>query len=263
MASWVVGDVHGCRATLAGLLERLELDVARDRLWLVGDLVNRGPASLEVLRWAVELEASMGERLAVTLGNHDLHLLARHEGLVGEHGGDTLRAVLEAPDRRRLAEWLLRRPLLHREGPHVVVHGGLLPAWSLEEAERRARAAETALRDPGRRAAMLVRPAGPDAPAERRDLDVFARLRTCTGAGEPCPWTGPPEGAPAGCRPWFEWPHRRGEATVLFGHWAALGFHRADGAVALDTGCAWGGELTAYRLEDGAVVRQPLLDAIG
>jgi bis(5'-nucleosyl)-tetraphosphatase (symmetrical) len=262
VATWAIGDVHGCRETLEVLLERLELDWRRDRLWLVGDLVNRGPGSLEVLRWAVDLHARMGERFVVTLGNHDLHLLAIHEGLAAPRRQDTLGPVLEAPDRDELLAWLLERPLLHREGDYVLVHAGLLPSWDPAEAERRARAAEAVLRDRATRHAMLVRPARRSGPSERRDLEVLARLRTCTVGEEPCPWTGPPQGAPEGCRPWFEWPHRRGEATVLFGHWAALGFHRVPGAIALDSGCAWGGELTAWRIDDATAVRQPRLDAL-
>jgi len=262
VATWAIGDVHGCWETLQVLLERLDLDWRRDRLWLVGDLGNRGPGSLEVLRWAADLHARMGERFAVTLGNHDLHLVAIHEGLTAPRPQDTLGPVLEAADRDELLAWLLERPLLHRDGGHVLVHAGLLPSWDLAEADRRARAAEAALRDPATRHAMLERPAARGAPRERRDLDVLARLRTCTLAEEPCPWSGLPEGAPEGCRPWFEWPHRRGEATVLFGHWAALGFHRAPGAIALDSGCAWGGALTAWRIEDGAAVRQPVVDPL-
>jgi bis(5'-nucleosyl)-tetraphosphatase (symmetrical) len=137
-----------------------------------------------------------------------------------------------------------------------------LPSWSLEVGEARARAAEAALRDPRRRAGMLMRPAAADAPPERLWLDVFSRLRTCTGDEKPCSWSGPPDEAPAGCRPWFEWPHARGGTTVLFGHWAALGFHRVAGAIGLDSACSWGGRLTAWRLEDGAVVQQPLIDAV-
>lgn len=262
MATWVVGDVHGCWRTLEALLERLALDRGADSLWLVGDLVNRGPGSLEVLRWARERHEATGERFVVTLGNHDLHLLALAEGLAASRPRDTLDAVLEAPDREELLAWLLARPLFHREAGHVLVHAGLLPSWTLEEAEARARAAEAALRSPETRTAMLVRPAAPDAPETRRALDVFSRLRTCTAAEEACSWSGPPEGAPEGCRPWFEWPHRRGRETVLFGHWAALGLHRAPGAVALDSACSWGGSLTALRLEDGTTVQEPLRDAV-
>ncbi|MEZ5331155.1 MAG: symmetrical bis(5'-nucleosyl)-tetraphosphatase [Thermoanaerobaculia bacterium] len=262
MATWVVGDVHGCWRTLERLLARLDLKAGTDRLWLVGDLVNRGPGSLEVLRWARDRQLAMGGRFVVTLGNHDLHLLALDAGVATPRPQDTLGPVLEAPDREELLAWLVECPLLHREGEDVLVHAGLLPSWTLEEAERRARGAETALRAGATRAAMLARPAPADAPGARAALDVLSRLRTCTEEERPCSWSGSPGGAPEGCRPWFGWPHRRGTARVLFGHWAALGLHRSAGAVGLDSGCSWGQELTAFRLEDGAVVQEPLRDAV-
>ncbi|MGH9465486.1 MAG: diadenosine tetraphosphatase, partial [Thermoanaerobaculia bacterium] len=161
-------------------------------------------------------------------------------------------------------EWLAGQPVVHRRGPWLLVHAGLLPSWTLEEAERRARAVELALRDRNRRSQLLVWPApaasGPNLVVLRRDLAVFSRLRTLTQTEEPCPYTGPPDGAPAGCRPWYEWPHARPPgSTIVFGHWAALGLVLRPDAVALDSGVAWGGNLTAIRLEDRRVVSQPTL----
>jgi bis(5'-nucleosyl)-tetraphosphatase (symmetrical) len=259
VATWVVGDVHGHREALATLLERLELDPVRDELWLVGDLVNRGPRSLAVLRWARERQAAMGERFVVTLGNHDLHLLALSVGAARPRAEDRLDEVLAAADAAELIEWLAARPLLHRRDGWLLVHAGLLPSWTEEEAERRARALEAALRDPGRRGELLAWPAPervePDLAERRRDLAAFSRLRALTRDERPCRHTGPPEDAPAGCRPWFDWPHaRRPSTTIVFGHWAALGLLVRPDAIALDTGAAWGGSLTAVRLEDRRIV---------
>lgn len=265
MATWAIGDVHGCWATLQALLARLDLDPDRDSLWLVGDLVNRGPDSLGVLRWARQRQAALGERFVVTLGNHDLHLIGRAAGAVTHRAADRFEEVLAAPDATELIGWLAGRPLVHRHGAWLLVHAGLLPSWTLEEAERRARAVEQALRDGDRRSEVLAWPA-PDEPAPdvavlRRDLAVFSRLRTLTQNEERCRHTGPPGGAPPGCRPWYEWPHARGrEVTVVCGHWAALGLLLRPEVIALDTGVAWGGALTALRLEDRRVVSQPRLD---
>ncbi len=253
MATYVVGDIHGCFATLEALLGRIRFSRG-DRLWQVGDLVNRGPDSLAVLRFARRL----GERFVGVMGNHDLHLLARAAGVVGKKARDTLDEVLEATDRPRLLEWLARRPLLHRQGTRMVVHAGLLPGWDVSEAERRARALGRALRGEGRRGLLeaLVGQSGSAQMAEfARDLSVFTRLRTCTPSGLMRPgFDGPPEQAPRGAIPWFSHPKRRTRPQAIhFGHWAALGLHLADGVRALDSGCVWGKALTALRLEDGAV----------
>lgn len=269
MATYVIGDVHGCFATLELLLARLRFDRRSDRLWLVGDLVNRGPRSLQVLRWAVAHD----DRLVAVLGNHDLHLLARAAGVSDARRRDTLEEVLTAPDRDDLLGWLVRRPLLHREDRFVLVHAGLMPAWTSGQAEGVARETEEALRGP----------AGPKllAAAERKQperwkkgltgldrarvaLAGFARLRTLTEDGRTCAeFSGPPEQAPRGCRPWYELrrllPPDSAE-TVLFGHWAALGFRRLPGAICLDSGCAWGRTLTALRLDDGEVFQEAMAE---
>ncbi|HUP41765.1 MAG TPA: symmetrical bis(5'-nucleosyl)-tetraphosphatase [Thermoanaerobaculia bacterium] len=278
MATYAIGDVHGCRETLKALLAELPPPSSEDRLWLVGDLVNRGPDSLGVLRWAAESSERLGGRFAAVLGNHDVHLLARAAGVAGPKRRDTLERLLEAPDRDELLAWLGRRPLLHREGDTFLVHAGLLPAWSVEEAEARARKAEEALRGPEAHALLarygargskrprerataaseappdeaerLEAPAGPD-----QALAVLTSLRTVDVGGAPCfGFTGPLADAPPGLVPWFEAPGRRSAgATVVFGHWAALGLRFAPGVRALDSGCVWGGALTALRLEDGRV----------
>jgi len=261
MAHYVIGDVHGHTEVLHRLLARIDLDPDRDRLWLVGDLVNRGPDSRGALRRARDLERRMGERFAAVLGNHDAHLLAVADGLAELDRRDTLDDVLEAPDREELLAWLKELPLLHREPEHLLVHAGLRPEWTPEEAERRARRVEAHLRNPQSRRLLLPRedPDGLDAEGEevRRDFQVFIRVRTLTREGKLCDFTGPLDAVPEGCVPWFEMPNRRSAGVhVCFGHWAALGFHRAPGIAALDTGCAWNGCLTALRLDDGAVFQE-------
>lgn len=268
MATYAIGDIQGCFRTLHRLLERIHYDPEQDRLWLVGDLVNRGPQSLEVLRWV----RAQGDRVTTVLGNHDLHLLGRAFGTREAKQSDTLDGVLEAPDRQDLIEWLRGRPLLHREGPFVLVHAGLLPAWTLEEAQQLAREAEAALRGPKPRR-FLEAMAGA-APYWTDDLDpedrsrvaiqALTRLRTTRKDGRSIEeFSGPPERAPEDCRPWFElWDSQAAEVTVVFGHWAALGLRIQPGFMALDTGCVWGGMLTAARLEDGEVFQEPLADRV-
>lgn len=269
MATYAVGDVHGCWESLERLLGRLPFEPARDRLWLVGDLVNRGPRSLEVLRWARATAAAMGERFAVVLGNHDLRLLALAAGVTRAKRLDTLEPVLAAPDTAELVGWLGSRPLVHRDpggDGWVMVHAGLLPRWTAGDAEAAARRVETALAGP-RREALLVRgPADhaeddPELPPLREALAAFTLLRTMTPAGRRCDHSGRLEETPEGCVPWFRMPGRRTAGRrIVCGHWSALGLHREDGLLALDTGCVWGKRLTAVRLDDGEVFEQQTVE---
>jgi bis(5'-nucleosyl)-tetraphosphatase (symmetrical) len=274
-ATYAIGDVQGCYRTLRRLVRRLPFDPSRDRLWLAGDLVNRGPRSLDVLRWAREQQAKLGGRFRVVLGNHDLHLIGRFLDARPPKRSDTLDEVLEAADGPALVRWLRRRPLLHRESPRgaerVLVHAGLHPAWTTRQAETLARGLEALIRGP-EAAKFLARP-GDGAVAWTRRLSpdrriraalfAFTLLRTCTAAGRPRrDYSGPPDEAPRGCMPWFEVPGRRSrKATVVCGHWAALGLCIAPGLVALDSGCVWGRRLSAVRLEDHAVFQEPAADS--
>ncbi|MFP3939213.1 MAG: symmetrical bis(5'-nucleosyl)-tetraphosphatase [Thermoanaerobaculia bacterium] len=298
-ATYAIGDVHGCWQSLQALLDRLPWRPERDRLWLVGDLVNRGPGSLEVLRWARRMDEELGERFTCVLGNHEVHLLARAAGVAAARPHDTLDPVLAAPEGDELLAWVARRPLLHRDGPRLLVHAGLLPSWTAEEAEDLAREAERRLRRPGSRE-LLARyaartgcpgaaapdcrvpcpePSDPDAgcgPADRA-LAVLTLLRVVDAEGRPrYGFTGPPEEAPGGTLPWFEapgarWRHGPGEhrtrrtpaPELVCGHWAALGLRTAPGLRCLDSGCVWGGKLTALRLEDGAVFQVDCRDGDG
>ena len=265
-ATYVIGDIHGCFATLQALWPQMGFDLERDRLWLVGDLVNRGPRSLEVLRWARDLDGQLGERLQVVLGNHDLHLLARYDGIATPHSKDTLEELLAAPDVDVLLSWLSRRPLIVCQDELVLVHAGLLPQWTAEIAAGLGREIEPILQDPAQRRPLLERSRAarqdPCWAPRRAVLSALTGLRTCTRQGEPCKFKGPPQDAPPRCLPWFEVAGRlSARQTVVFGHWAAMGLRLMPSALGLDSGCVWGRGLSALRLEDRALFQQETLDA--
>jgi bis(5'-nucleosyl)-tetraphosphatase (symmetrical) len=260
VADWVIGDVHGCWETLQRLLERIGWEPGRDRLWLIGDLVNRGPGSLEVLRWAARQP-----HLDAILGNHDLHLLARAAGSAGVRPEDRLDKVLEADDREALLEWLRRRPFLQRVGSALLVHAGLLPEWSGDEALSLAGAASRRLPALLPRLARKPKPKwSAEAAGDERlaaAVAIFTRLRIVRGDGRPkLSFTAAPESVPEGCRPWYEGSRLVAEGTrVVFGHWALMGFRRWPGVVCVDSGCVYGGRLTALRLDDDTAVHVPVV----
>jgi bis(5'-nucleosyl)-tetraphosphatase (symmetrical) len=267
MATYAIGDLQGCAATLDRLLATLPL-AAGDRLWFVGDLVNRGPASAETLR----LIRRLGARAVVVLGNHDLYLVARAAGLAAMKKRDTLEPVLREPDCAALCAWLRRQPLLHREGPYVLVHAGLPPRWTADEAAALAARAQAALAgaDGERLAAAALRlpsrlPAEAlDRPAAEAVIAVLTGIRTVDAAGTPdFAFKRAPAEAPPGYVPWFDAPGRRNaDVTVVFGHWSALGLHVGDGAIGVDTGCVWGRTLTAVRLEDRRIFAVACVDDV-
>ncbi|MBN1238337.1 MAG: symmetrical bis(5'-nucleosyl)-tetraphosphatase [Gammaproteobacteria bacterium] len=264
MTHYAIGDIQGCYGAFEALLERLSFDAARDRLWLVGDLVNRGPDSLRVLRRV----AGLGEAVTTVLGNHDLHLLAAAAGGRRVGAKDTFTDVLRAGDSDALLDWLRRRPLLHvdREARRVLVHAGIPPAWSIIDASERAAEAEALLRGPEWRE-TLAEMYGNEPSAWQPDMSRAARLRYTINAltrmrfvkpdgGLDFECTGPPGSQPKGLTPWFDVPGRRAEDWhVVFGHWSALGVLRRPGLTALDSGCVWGRELTAVALDDA---REPV-----
>jgi bis(5'-nucleosyl)-tetraphosphatase (symmetrical) len=267
MATYAIGDIQGCFRTLQKLLKQIKFDQARDQLWLVGDLVNRGPHSLEVLRWA----KSLGEQIKIVLGNHDLHLLARARGVARAKRKDTLEELLHAADRDELLDWLSHQPLFYQEAGYAMVHGGLAPAWSVEDAASLAREAEAALRSPLAPDLLATLsatglhtwdPALPGLERLQMILRIFTRLRVCQLNGTMSfDFKGPPNEAPAGYFPWFEARDREyEEITIVSGHWAALGLHLQAGFIALDTACVWGGKLTAIRLEDRQIFQEPCAD---
>ncbi|MDR2689172.1 MAG: symmetrical bis(5'-nucleosyl)-tetraphosphatase [Azoarcus sp.] len=260
MATYAIGDIQGCYDALRRLLDRCAFDPAVDRLWLVGDLVNRGPASLQVLRFV----RGLGEAATVVIGNHDLYLLMVAAGLKRRADDDTLVQVLEAPDRDELLAWLATRPLLHVEGRHVLVHAGLLPQWTVAQA--RALAEEVSALLVGKAAKKLLLHLLGDQPDHwenglkgweraRVIVNAFTRMRFCTLDGcMAMRAKGPPAKAPEGTLPWFALPQRLSRThTIVCGHWSALGFYREEGLIALDSGYVWGGKLTALRIEDDKV----------
>lgn len=260
MSTYAIGDLQGCLTPFDALLERIDFNPDRDRLLLAGDLVNRGPDSLGALRRVYQLR----DQTRVVLGNHDLHLLAVAHGATGLKNKDTLAPILQAPDRDRLLEWLQSQPLLVEvpEFDAVMAHAGLPPLWTLEQARERAREVEAVLADPTRSARFFDamygnQPASWDDTLEGPDrwrviTNYFTRMRFVNEAGAlDLTSKGEPDKPPRGFMPWFEHPHRRPSPRVLFGHWAALeGRSSVDSVEALDTGCVWGGCLTALRLED-------------
>jgi bis(5'-nucleosyl)-tetraphosphatase (symmetrical) len=269
MATWVIGDIHGCWLTFERLLEAIGWKAGRDALWLVGDLVNRGPGSLAVLRWAVEHR----DHVVAVIGNHDLHLLARGCGVAAAKKFDTLDEVLGAPDRDELLGWLQRRPLMYQFGRFVLVHAGLAPEWNIELAHGYVDAIGAELDGDESRSmlssihALRRQPWHVDLSRQNQMAAAavaMTRIRTVGADGRAVlDYTGPPAAAPDGCRPWFATSAvlRQGY-IVIFGHWAMLGFYRARGVVCLDSGCVYGGRLTALRLDDGQVVQQPLVDEV-
>jgi bis(5'-nucleosyl)-tetraphosphatase (symmetrical) len=256
MATYAIGDVQGCFTQLNRLVDRIDFDAKTDRLWFVGDLVNRGPASLAVLRFIKNL----GSKAQVVLGNHDLFMLAVAEGILPIRRKDTIQDVLAAEDRSELMEWIRRQPLHHREGPFLMIHAGILPQWTIDEAVSLAREVESVLSGPNYRAFLEALFSGltPRWDTALNGTErlasiarVLTRLRTCTLAGDLSGFSGPPEQAPAGYLPWFRHPHRRrADITIVCGHWAALGLHVEPTLLAIDSGCIWGKQLTAIRLED-------------
>ncbi len=260
MATYAIGDIQGCLKPLQCLLEQIQFNPVQDKLWLAGDLINRGPQSLETLRYLYSLRDS----LEIVLGNHDLHFIAVYRGLRKQGNSDTLNELLSAPDAELLVNWLLQQKLVHANADlgYAMVHAGIPPQWDLEQAQKRAAEVETVLQsndcdsflsamygnEPSRWKKSLV---GLD--RLRLITNYFTRMRFCSPEGELELKTKESAGAaPAGFYPWFALPERKTRNDkIIFGHWAALeGKAQANNVFALDTGCVWGGKLTAMRLED-------------
>lgn len=254
MAIYVVGDVQGCMTALQRLVDRIAFDPAVDRLWFVGDLVNRGPHSAEVLRFVKQL----GSSAVTVLGNHDLHLLAVSTGVTDLDKKDTLRQILDAPDANELLHWLRHCPMAHWEHDYLMIHAGILPSWTLEETLRRAREVEAALQDnhfAQWMPSIYFRNSHPKKSGHNQlgiTTNILTRLRVCTTEGVPdFSFKGPPHQAPPGYLPWFRIPQRATQQiNILFGHWSALGVIHESRVWALDGGCVWGKELVALRLPD-------------
>ena len=258
MAVYAIGDIQGCYDELQRLLDHLNFTPDEDSLWFTGDLVNRGPKSLATLRFV----KSLGGHSVAVLGNHDLHLLAVSEGMQTIRKKDTLDKILSAPDAAELLHWLRHRPMLHYDETlnTIMVHAGLPPQWTLKRARKSARKVEKKLRGPNYRdflAAMYDNK--PDKwSKELRGIDrlrfitnALTRLRYCTADGKmDFAQKMAPESQPESLFPWFQAPGRRSiDTKIVFGHWSTAGYRIENNTIAVDTGCIWGGNLTAVRLD--------------
>lgn len=262
MATYAIGDIQGCYHAFQALLERLGFDASRDRLWLVGDLINRGSGSLEVLRWCYQHRHA----LTVVLGNHDLHALVVAAGVVNAHRGDTLGELLAAEDCHQLLHWLRNQKLMHQEGDYLMVHAGLLPQWTVNQALDYAAEVERVLQ--GDDYLDFFKHMYGNLPdhwhKDLRGMDrlrvitnAATRLRICSALGQmEFKFKGELQDIPAGFMPWFDVPHRATKDTqVIFGHWSALGLQQRNNIYALDTGCLWGGKLSAMNLETKGITQ--------
>ncbi len=259
MAIYAIGDVQGCYTELCRLLEKFNFDDSRDTLWFCGDLVNRGPESLETLRFV----KSLGSSAVTVLGNHDLHLLALHHGVKKAPGSDSLRKIIKSPDGDELLAWLQTQPLLHNDKMHkaVLVHAGIHPAWGLSKAKKLAGEVETALRG-GKAARFLSKMYGNKPATWADDLEGFKRLRFITNVFTRMRFLNskhkldydangsPRQHVRSGLIPWFQMQARlREDVRVLFGHWSTLPVGCYGRCFALDGGCVWGGHLVALRID--------------
>ncbi|MFI3138071.1 MAG: symmetrical bis(5'-nucleosyl)-tetraphosphatase [Methylococcaceae bacterium] len=268
MSVYAIGDIQGCYEDLLRLLDVIAFDSTQDTLWFAGDLVNRGPQSLQTLRFV----KSLGDAAIVVLGNHDLHLLAAFCQDKKSDKKNSLHQVLDAPDCEELMHWLRRRPLFHHEHGYCLLHAGLPPQWDFAKTVKMAQKAEAALRGVGYR--DFLKQMYGDKPNRwspklkgmgqlRFVVNCFTRLRYCEKDGSldfdcsSAPGTQPPQ-----LTPWFQMPQRKSIAMqIIFGHWSSLGYYAGDNCYAIDTGCLWGGQLTALKL--GSPAQRISIECVG
>ncbi|KRT53764.1 symmetrical bis(5'-nucleosyl)-tetraphosphatase [endosymbiont of Ridgeia piscesae] len=256
MAVWAIGDIQGCYDELRRLLEQIRFDPAKDRLWFAGDLVNRGPQSLEVLRFV----KSLGRSAVTVLGNHDLHLLALSQGNKRHYKHGSLEPILLAKDREELLHWLRHQRVMYhnKKRGYSIIHAGLPPQWDIPTAMQRARELEAALQGPRfHEFCHAMYGNEPDRWSDDlRGLDrlrfianCFTRLRFCTPDGQlALREKGAPGSADPSLLPWFKVPGRASRNDqIIFGHWSTLGYQHTDNTWCVDSGCLWGGTLTALR----------------
>lgn len=260
MATYAIGDIQGCFDQFQALLKHIQFDPSKDKLWLTGDLINRGPGSLKTLRYVKDL----GDRAVSVLGNHECHFLAVAQGHKRAHRSDTFDEILYAPDSSELIEWVRQLPFFHRDDElgYAMLHAGVPPQWSEADIQERADELSAALQDhrfddflsemygnkPNRWSKDLT---GHD--RLRFIINCFTRMRFCTPDGKlELKQKGALNSQPEPLVPWFQAPDRLSrELPIIFGHWSQLGFYQGDNVVCLDSGCLWGGSLTALELETG------------
>jgi len=255
MSIYAIGDIQGCFDDLLRLLEAIAFDEKTDQLWFAGDLVNRGPKSLETLRFV----KSLGDAAVTVLGNHDMHLLAASCASKISNKKDALLPVLEAPDRDELIDWLRRRPLFHYNDQFCLLHAGLPPQWDFKKTQKMAVLAEQALQGPDYQ--NFLQQMYGNKPNQwssslkgigrlRFIINCFTRMRFCDAEGRlDYVNSGPLGSQPKKLLPWFEVPGRKSvDMRIVFGHWSALGYYEGPNCYGIDTGCLWGGQLTALKL---------------
>jgi bis(5'-nucleosyl)-tetraphosphatase (symmetrical) len=264
MSLYAIGDAQGCCDQVQTLMEKIRADSPDARFVFVGDLINRGPRSLDTLRLVYDLRDSV----QILLGNHDLHLLAMAHGIRLPHRSDTIGDILSAPDKDILLDWLRMQPLALFECGHLLVHAGVLPQWDVAQTLALAEEVSTALR--GSEWIAFLQQMYGNSPARWEDtlagldrlrciVNALTRIRFCLADGSmDFSSTEGAAAAPDGCMPWFDVPGRRtADTPVVFGHWSTLGLTIRKNLVGIDTGCVWGGKLTALRLEDHALTQVP------
>jgi bis(5'-nucleosyl)-tetraphosphatase (symmetrical) len=264
MATYAIGDIQGCFNSFQDLLKLIQFNQENDRLWFVGDIVNRGAGSLSILKWVYEHQDSV----VMVLGNHDLHTLVLSEGYVRAHPSDTLDELLESKEAPRLLNWLRHQPLVHYDHELLMVHAGLLPSWSISQAISLANEVESALR--GNDYCKFLESMYGNQPTSWSDsltgwdrlrviTNAITRLRLCTNEGVmEFKYKGELDQIPSPFVPWFQAENRESASTtIVFGHWSAVGLYRENNVIALDTGCLWGGQLTAMRIEDRRFFQVP------
>lgn len=262
MATYVVGDVQGCFDELSELLNAVKFDPSTDRIFFVGDLVNRGPYSLQVLRWVYD-----HRRCAFTvLGNHDLFLLACWLGFATAKQGDTLDAVLAADDAPLLLNWLVEQPLLRQVDGYAIAHAGVPPGWTLSKGVRQAENARLKYSGAERKhwfanmfgnKPVVWNKKLSELEKFRFTINAFTRMRFCVGGELDFKFKGEVENAPEGLVPWFESSSNKLSERIIFGHWSALGLKVMPRYIALDTGCIWGGQLSAFCIETEQIICVP------
>ena len=255
MATYAIGDVQGCYDELLRLLDFIAFDEHSDQLWFVGDLVNRGPKSLETLRFI----KSLGSSAVTVLGNHDMHLLAAACSVPSTNTNAALKEVLTAPDRDELIDWLRHRPLFHHNDHFCMVHAGIPPQWDFRQTKKMAQEVEKALQGSNYKNLLksmygdkpdIWSPALRDNSLLRFAINCFTRMRYCDAKGRlDFTFNGPPGSQPDNLIPWFAVPNRKSlTMKILFGHWSSLGYYEGHNCYGIDTGCLWGGQLTALKL---------------